>query len=177
MTTALSNLCLPLAEIDADALLNRLSADARLWLACGGLALIVLAVLWSLVRRIRRALRSRRPVQIHPKLAKYNIDQAELDQQRREQAVGIIATSTGNRLTGFRVVRQVEAVFVDGYRNPDEAIIAIKADAVERGANALLNVRTDRTAAGKCSASGDAVIVAPIPTTLRPAPPADDDKN
>jgi len=40
-------------------------------------------------------------------------------------------------------------------------MLALKAAAAERGANAILNVKTDRTAAGKCSASGDAIVVAP----------------
>jgi len=98
-------------------------------------------------------------------LQKYNVDHSELDRQRREQARLIVATSTTTRLAGFRIVRQVEAVFVEGYRTPEEALIALKAAAADRGANAILNVHTDRTAAGRCTASGDAIIVIP------PAPP------
>ena len=76
------------------------------------------------------------------------------------------------RLAGFKIVRQVEAVFVEGYRSPEEALIALKAEAAERGANGILNVNTDRTAAGRCSASGDAVVVAALQQMRRPAPPA-----
>src|SRR5690606_5665105 len=78
----------------------------------------------------------------------------------------------------FRLVRQVEAVFVEGYRTPEDAIVALKAAAVERGANAILNVHTDRTTAGRCTASGDAVVVAPLVAKMperrpsEPMPPA-----
>jgi hypothetical protein len=136
------------------------------------IALLVLRVIW---RGIRGAFRRRRPATIHPKLQKYNVDYEELNRQREEQATVIIATSTGNRLAGYRVKRQVEAVFVDGCRSPEEAMLALKAAAAERGANAILNVRTERTTAGKCSASGDAVVVAPpLQPPKRPsAPPSD----
>ncbi|MEP0844683.1 MAG: hypothetical protein HRF43_18440, partial [Phycisphaerae bacterium] len=102
-------------------------------------ALVVLLVLRAVLRALGRLLRARRPVNIHPRLAKYNVDHAELDRRRRELAGLIVATSTGNRLAGFRIVRQVEAVFVEGYRTPEEALVALKAAAVERGANAILN--------------------------------------
>ena len=105
--------------------------------------------------------RKRRAPTIHPKLQKYNQDPDLLDQQRREAAQQIVATSTGNRLAGYRIVRQVDAVFVEGLRTPEDAVLALKAAAAERGANAILNVNTERTAAGKCTASGDAIVVAP----------------
>lgn len=148
-------------------LFSRLLSEYRLYLFYALGALVGLLVLRSIWRRIWRAIRRSRPAQIHPSLQKYNVDYAELDRKRRETAVGVVATSTGSRLAGFRIVRQVEAVFVEGFRTPDEALTALKALAVERGANALLNVRTERTAAGRCSASGDAIVAAPIP----PGPP------
>ncbi len=130
--------------------------------------LIVLRVIWS---RVRRSIRRRRGPTIHPKLQKYNVDLAALQAERRELSRGIVATSTSGRLAGYRVVRQVEAVFVEGLPTPDDALIALKASAVERGANAILNVQTGRTAAGKCSASGDAVLVAEV-QPRSPQPPA-----
>lgn len=148
-------------------LLGRVLTEYRQYLYYALGALIGFLILRRIWRGIRRAIRSARPPQIHPSLQKYNVDYAELDRKRREAAVGVVATSTGNRLAGFRIVRQVEAVFVEGFRTPDEALTALKALAVERGANALLNVRTERTAAGRCSASGDAIVAAPIP----PGPP------
>jgi hypothetical protein len=137
--------------------------------------LIIAAVVigWIVLRRvsaaIARLIRLRRPPSIHPSLQKYNVDRAELQRHQRELAAGVLATSTSNRLAGFRLVRQVEAVFVEGFASPEDALIALKATAVERGANAILNVQTQHTAAGRCTASGDAVVVAPL--TPPPNPP------
>jgi uncharacterized protein YbjQ (UPF0145 family) len=136
------------------------------WLIAGTVLILILFVIHWIWRSFTRAVRRRRSPTIHPKLQKYNVDQAALQAERRELARGIIATSTGNRLAGYRVVRQVEAVFVEGLQTPEDALVALKALAVQRGANAVLNVQTQRTAAGKCSASGDAVEV----TTTLPRP-------
>lgn len=126
--------------------------------------LLVLLVLLRAGRGVGRWVRRRGPARIHPKLAKYNVDQVEVDKQRRAVAGQIMATSTGAGLAGFRIVRQVDAVFVEGLRTPEEAVTALKAAAAERGANALLNVSTQRTAAGRCSAGGDAVVAVPEKT-------------
>lgn len=147
--------------------LMRILTEYRPYLLYAVGILVGLLILRGLWRRFWRAIRRSHPPKIHPSLQKYNVDQAELDRKRREMAVGVVATSTGSRLAGFRIVRQVEAVFVDGFRTPEEALTALKAMAVERGGNALLNVRTERTAAGRCSASGDAIVAAPLP----PGPP------
>ena len=152
---------------DWPSLVSRTLAEYRWYLIYALAGLIGLLVLRGIWRRIWRAIRRSRPAQIHPSLQKYNVDHVELDRKRREMAAGVVATSTGSRLAGFRIVRQVEAVFVEGFRTPDEALTALKALAIERGANALLNVRTERTTAGRCSASGDAIVAAPIP----PGPP------
>lgn len=125
-------------------------------------ALIVLVILRRILAAVDRAVKRSQPPTIHPKLEKYSVDTAELNRKRRELAVGIIATSTHNRLAGFRIVRQVEAVFVEGFKSPEDAIVALKATAVERGANGLVNVQTDRSVAGKCTASADAVVVSPL---------------
>jgi hypothetical protein len=152
---------------DWQSTLFRLLTDYRPYLLYAAGILVGLLILRGLWRRVWRAIRRGRPPTIHPSLQKYNVDHVELDRKRREMAVGVVATSTGNRLAGFRIVRQVEAVFVDGFRTPEEALTALKAMAVERGANALLNVRTERTTAGRCSASADAIIATPVP----PGPP------
>ncbi len=154
-------------RVDWLTLISRTLAEYRWYLIYALGILIGLLVLRGIWHRIWRAIRRRGPAQIHPSLQKYNVDHVELDKKRREMAAGVVATSTGSRLAGFRIVRQVEAVFVEGFRTPDEAMTALKAMAIERGANALLNVRTERTTAGRCSASGDAIVAAPIP----PGPP------
>lgn len=153
-------------------LLDFIPAEYQPYVIYGVSALIALLVLRVVWRRITGLFRRGRPAKIHPKLQKYNVDYDELNRRREEQAVTIIATSTGSRLAGYRVTRQVEAVFVDGCRSQEEAMLALKAAAAERGANAILNVKTDRTAAGKCSASGDAIVVAPpLQPPKRPSTP------
>lgn len=137
------------------------------WIVAG---LLVLWFFRVLAGRLLRRLRRLRPPRIHPRLARYNIDHAELDRHRREQAKLIIATSTGGRLAGYRIVRQVEAVFVEGFRSPEDALIALKAEAAQRGANGLLNVRTERTAAGRCTAAADAVVIVPFSASPRTNP-------
>lgn len=163
-------------ELDPQKVVDAVPAEYRTYLPYvlyAIVALIVLLIARRLLQGVGRAIRRSRPPTIHPSLQKYNVDHAELDRRRREQALAIVATSTGARLAGFRIVRQVEAVFVEGYRSPDEAMTALKAAGAERGANALLNVHTERTAAGRCSASGDAVVVAPLVarSSQPPAPP------
>jgi len=118
---------------------------------------VLLALL--VIRAWRRAHRRRRPVRIHPKLQKYAGPSPELLKQRRMQAEKIIATSSTDRIAGYEIVEQVEAVFVEGFRSPEEAIEGLKAAAALKGANALINLRYERAAAGRCSASGDAVVV------------------
>ena len=126
-----------------------------LLIALSAMALVML--LW-ISRRIRRILRRRRPALVNPKLAHYG-ESEELVQARHREASKIVATSSTDRIVGYDIRRQVEAVFVDGFRRPEEALEGLKAAAAMKGANALTNVRSERTAAGKCSARGDAVIV------------------
>ena len=78
------------------------------------------------------------------------------------QAKHIIATSSTAAITGFEVVRQIEAVFTEGHMNPQDAVNALKAAAAEIGANALINLSGQRQGTGKCAAHGDAVMVKPM---------------
>ena len=71
----------------------------------------------------------------------------------------IVATSSTDGIMGYEIVEQVEAVFVDGFRRPEEALQGLKAVAAMKGANAVTNVRQERAASGDCCVSGDAVIV------------------
>jgi flagellar biosynthesis/type III secretory pathway M-ring protein FliF/YscJ len=120
--------------------------------------LIVIKVIWGfLARQARR----RRPANIHPKLQKYNVDRRALLEQQADEAAAIVASSTSARLAGYRITQQVEAVFVEEQRNPEEAMIALKAAAARHGANALINVQTTR-AGNSWTASADAVIAAPL---------------
>lgn len=166
---------LPPLAFDTNEWFSFIPEAYRRWVWIGLAVLIALLVLQKIRYHVDRWLHRRREPLIHPRLQRYNVDHAELLAQQREQAKGIVATSTGNRLAGYRIIRQIEAVYQDGHRTPEEAITALKAAAVEHGANALLNVKTERTAAGKCAASADAVQVAPLSartSSRRPAPPS-----
>jgi uncharacterized protein YbjQ (UPF0145 family) len=139
--------------------------DILTWLEQNRPALLAaLAVLGAIVaaqRAARMMRRYRRPAELNPRLLKYaGRSEAELEADRLA-AAKIIATSSTSRIPGFEILQQVEAVFVEGCRAPDEAAAAIKAVAGRLGANAVINLSQQRTAAGKCSAQGDAVRVRP----------------
>ncbi len=118
-------------------------------------AAVVAGALWVFLK-IRARLRVPR---MHPRLQKYGGPDTELARQRRTEAEKIVATSSAGTIAGYHIVRQVEAIIVEGFRAPDEALEGIKALAAMKGANAVINLRHERTTAGRCSASGDAVQV------------------
>jgi hypothetical protein len=118
-------------------------------------ATAIVVVVWIVMRLRRRNSTAR----YHPRLQKYAGEESDLAQQRRAEADKIVATSSTSSVAGYELLRQVEAVYVEGFRRPDEALEGLKAVAAMKGANAVINVRNDRSAGGKCSASGDAVIV------------------
>ena len=124
-------------------------------LAFGAAILIVLRV----VRLITNVARRARPVKIHPRLQKYAEPTAAQRAESEKDAAKILTTSSRAEIPGYVTVKQIEAVFVDGFREPNEAILGLKAAAGRKGANAILNVTQERTANNKCLASGDAVIV------------------
>ena len=74
-------------------------------------------------------------------------------------AARIIATSSTSRIAGFGIVRQIEAVFSDGEKSSEAAVERVKAHAVEKGANAIINLQTRQTPSGKWVANGDAVVI------------------
>lgn len=120
-------------------------------------ATVFLAVAWIAIR-VRRWLRRRRPPRIHPKLAKYQ-QSNDVAQLRHREAQKILATSSTDAIAGYRVVRQIEAVFVDGFRRPEEAVEGLKAASAMKGANAVINVRHSPSSMGRYCATGDAVVV------------------
>ena len=122
-------------------------------------ATAALAVVW-IVLKIRAG---RRKPAIHPRLQKYAGPDAEFAQKRRQEAAHIMATSSTQNIAGYEIIRQVEAVYIDGFRRPEEAIEGVKAVAAMKGANAIINLKHERSAGGKCSACGDAVIVEKTP--------------
>lgn len=129
-----------------------LSQERLIWITAILLGLLV-------IQRILRAIRRRRPAKLHPNLQKYGGRSDEEQNADLDASLKILATSSTPTVAGYKIVRQIEAVFVDGCRAPTEAITALKAAAARRGANAVINLSQQRTAAGKCSAQGDAVVV------------------
>lgn len=132
-----------------------MSLDQQFKIVVGATA--VLAVVWIAIR-VRRFIRRRRAPRIHPNLQKYQPDE-DIAARRRREADKILATSSSQQIAGYRIVRQIEAVFVDGFRKPEDAIEGLKAVAAMKGANAMTNVRHAPAALGRYSASGDAVLV------------------
>jgi uncharacterized protein YbjQ (UPF0145 family) len=135
------------------------------------LLLVGLVALWLLMRW-RRARRARRPAALHPNLQKYAGDSPAETARRRELAGRILATSSTGQVAGYEIVRQIDAVFEDGHRTPGDAVASLKATAAERGANAVVNLSQERTAAGRCTARGDAVVIRPTLPGAAPPPPA-----
>lgn len=116
-------------------------------------------VLWErLARRVRR---SRKPAPLHPKLQPYAGRAAADVEADREAAAKIVATSSTGSVAGYEIVQQIEAVFVEGYRTPQEATIALKATAGRKGANAVINLSQQRSGAGRSTSQGDAVLIRP----------------
>ncbi len=146
--------------------------------------LLALIGAWVLIwagRKVRRAIRRRRPPKIHPLLQKYGGQpdprQEKVAAARRKQAMHIVATSSTPAITGYELVEQIEAVYVDGFRSPEEALEGLKSAAAMKGANAVANVRQERNASGSCSAQGDAVVVTRINEANGTPAPADDEQN
>ncbi len=152
------------------------------WLVENRLFLVVITAVLLLLIVVRRAydrVRRRRPVNLHPRLQAYaGRSEAEIEAERRE-AEKIIATSSTGAVAGYEIVQQIEAVFQDGHRTPQEAVWALKAAAGRMGANAVINLSQQRTAAGRCTAQGDAVRVRPRAAAGRhpePGTPASPDR-
>jgi hypothetical protein len=125
-------------------------------------AAVVLLLVWIVIR-VRQGLRRRKPTVIHPKLKKYQPDPGvDVIAERQREAAKIVATSSTSRITGYRVERQIEAIFVDGFRRADEAVEGLKAVAAMKGANGVTNVAHTMTGGGKYCANGDAVILVPV---------------
>ena len=126
-----------------------------------GITLVVLLGLLMLQRMWRGIRRRRKPAPLHPRLQAYagrtdaDIAADQVDASR------IVATSSTPSIVGYQLVRQIEAVYVEGHRTPNDAIMALKAAGARRGANAIINLSQSRASGGRCTAQGDAVVVRP----------------
>lgn len=141
--------------------------DNLVWLAALGAAAVIL---WKVVQYARHRQRRARPVRLHPNLQKYAAP-GQLASERRKEASKIAATSSTGEIAGYEIVEQVEAVFVDGFVRPEEALEGLKAAAAMKGANAVINVRQERSSPGRYGAAGDAVKAVSLTAPPRPSGP------
>ena len=88
----------------------------------------------------------------------------------------IKATSSTDQIPGYKMIQAIEALYVDGFRTPAEALEGLKAAAAEKGANAVINVHHERSSMGRCAASGDAVVAETTGQVVHAAQPADRDR-
>lgn len=117
---------------------------------------IVLVILIRIVSgRRAAAAEARRRAELRRDYDSVRLQQEEV----KKLAEQIWITSSTARVTGFTLVRQVETVFTDGRASSVAAIDLCKAMAAQKGANAVINLQTRQTPAGKWVASGDAVVV------------------
>lgn len=125
-------------------------------IAAGAILLILVASIWQ--RRREAAAYARRRAELRKTYGDVQMRQ----QQIRALAEQIIATSSTTAIAGFVIVRQIEAVFTDGHKTPADAVDSLKALAARQGANALINLASQRLPSGKCVANADAVIISPV---------------
>lgn len=123
-----------------------------------GVALLAIALVLKIVQSIGQYVRSLRPARLNPNLAKYAGDDDPSVQMRRQMASRIKATSSTDQVPGYKTIQAIEALYVDGFRTPADALEGLKAAAAEKGANAVVNVHHERSSMGRCAASGDAVV-------------------
>ena len=138
--------------------------ETQLLLGAAVVVLVVLIILRKILGGVVRLVRRKKPAELHPRLQKY-AGRTDADAAaERQAAMQIVATSSTGSVAGYEIVRQVDAVFVEGLRSQSEAITALKAVAAQRGANAIINLTHQHTAAGRCTAQGDAVVIRAIAT-------------
>jgi len=125
------------------------------WVAGGAAVVILIFVIRALQQRREAAYFARRRAELRETRGYLYMQQQELE----KLAARIIATSSTHVIAGFDIVRQIEAVFTDGHVSPVKAVEVLKAVAAEKGANAIVNLASERQATGKCAARGDAVVV------------------
>ena len=138
----------------------------RVLAVCAGLIVLVLIARFLRWRREARYARQRRD-ELRQRHGFLYVQQQEI----QRLAGRIIATSSQPAIAGFEVTRQIEALFTDGHHTQAQAVEVLKAMAAEKGANALINLDSQRQANQRFGARGDAVMVRPTGGES-PAPPA-----
>jgi hypothetical protein len=122
----------------------------------GAVAILFLLLAMKIIARRRQAAAAARyRADLHQAFEGVRLQQEEV----KRLADQIAATSSTGRIAGFAIVRQVETVFSEPKASSVSAVDLVKALAVQKGANALINLETRQLPGGKWVASGDAVVV------------------
>lgn len=128
-------------------------------IVAGAAGLILLVILLRILGGWRAGIAERRRrAEIRKSFDAVRMQQEEL----RKLGEQVVATSSTSRIAGFALVRQVETVFSEPQRSSGAAVEMVKALAAQKGANAIINLKTEQMASGKWTASGDAVLVRPF---------------
>jgi len=139
-------------------------------LVAAGAVVVVTIVIRLLRARLEAREWAQRAAEVRRRRSHQHVERQEL----ARRAANIVATSSTGQIAGYAIVRQIEAVFTDGHGGAAQAVEALKAQASDAGANALIHLATDRLNSGKYAARGDAVVVRPqaaIPATTPSEPP------
>ncbi len=126
----------------------------RIVLAAAAFIALVIVLRWISGRRWRRSV-ARRQAELRRQYEHVRLQQEEV----KRLAEQIWTTSSTNRIAGFAITRQLEAVFTEGKPSSLTAVEWCKALAAQKGANAIINLQTQQGPNGKWFASGDAVVV------------------
>lgn len=124
----------------------------RLGLIAAGV-LVLLVYLLRVARSLRSAARVRREI-------RRNHDQPSFTQGEVAKLSGQIVTESSTADTpGYTVVRHVETVMTEPRASSVAAIDMVKAHAAQKGANAVINVKTRKTSDGMWVANAEGVVV------------------
>lgn len=139
---------MPLDAILADPLVRNLV------LAAAGFIVLIFVIRVFTTRRARREIVARQ-AELRRDYATLRLQQDEI----RELAARIEATSSTGRIPGFSILRQVETVFSEAKPSSVSAVEQVKAFAAQKKANAIIHLQSQQMPSGKWVASGDAVVV------------------
>jgi hypothetical protein len=133
-----------------------LSDPAVQKIVAGAAALIVLVILLRIIGKVRYDVANAR---LRAELRREKDELQVQQEEARQLAETIVATSSTARVAGYAIVRQIETVFAEAKPSSAAAVEAVKTLAAQKGANALVNLQSRQMPSGKWSASGDGVMV------------------
>lgn len=125
-------------------------------IVAGAAALIVLVILLRIISKVRYDVANAR---LRAELRREKDELQVQQEEARQLAETIVATSSTARVAGYAIVRQIETVFAEAKPSSAAAVEAVKTLAAQKGANALVNLQSRQLPSGKWSASGDGVVV------------------